>query len=142
MALDKIRLLVNKIRRLNESNKNGKNNSKLNNLYEELNMEKKSAITKDEFIKLLQEHNDQENRLDILSSIGIEIFSSDIIEYGARMFERLIESYFTEEGANWVFWWLYEKDEDLETKAWDENHNEIPMETMEDLWNYVKQYLK
>lgn len=39
MALDKVRLLVNKIRRLNESNENGENNSKLDDLYEELNNE-------------------------------------------------------------------------------------------------------
>lgn len=105
-------------------------------------MEKKSAVTKNEFLELLREQDDQENRLDTLSSIGIEIFDSALIEYGTKMFERLIKSYFTEEGADWIFWWLYEKNGDPEMKAWDENHNEIPMETMEDLWNYVKQYLK
>ena len=80
-------------------------------------MEKKSAITKDDFIKLLQEHDDQKNRLDTLSSVGIDIFDTALVEYGARMFERLIESYFTEEGADWVFWWLYEKGRDPEMKA-------------------------
>lgn len=105
-------------------------------------MERKSALTKDEFIKLLEERNDQKNRVDILSSIGIEIFDSPLIEYGNMMFERLIEAYFTEEGSDWICWWLYEKNGHPDMKAWDENHNEIPMETMEDLWNYVEQYLK
>lgn len=105
-------------------------------------MEKKSIITRTEFISLLQERNEQDNRLDILSSAGINIFGSALIDYGTRMFERLINSYFTEEGADWIFWWLYEKNRNPEMKAWDENHNEIPMETMEDLWNYVEKYLK
>ena len=105
-------------------------------------METKFALTKSEFIKLLEEHDDQENRIDTLSSVGINIFDSPLIEYGNRMFERLIEAYFTEEGIDWIFWWLYEKDGNPDMKAWDENNNEIPMETMEDLWNYVEQYLK
>lgn len=107
-----------------------------------IKMEKRFIITKDEFIKLLEEHDDQENRVDTLASIGLDIFDSPLLEYGNMMFERLIKAYFTEEGADWVFWWLYEKHGDPDMKAWDENHNEIPMETMEDLWNYVEQYLK
>lgn len=46
MALDKVRLLVNKIRRLNESNENGENDSKLDNLYYELNNEIEKADIK------------------------------------------------------------------------------------------------
>lgn len=105
-------------------------------------MEKKSAITKDEFFEILREYDAQESVLSTLSSVGINIFDSTIFEYGIRTFERLIKSYFTKEGADWIFWWLYEKNGDPEMKTWDENHNEIPMETMEDLWNYVKNYLK
>lgn len=105
-------------------------------------MERKSTIEKEEFIKLLMEHDDQEDRIDTLSSLGLDVFDSPLIEYGNMMFERLIKAYFTEEGVEWIFWWLYEKDGDPEMRAWDENHNEIPMETMEDLWNYVEQYLK
>lgn len=105
-------------------------------------MERKSALTKSEFIKLLEERDDQENRIDTLSSIGVDIFDSPLIEYGNMMFERLIEAHFTLEGADWIYWWIYEKDGDPDMKAWDENHNEIPLETMEDLWNLVEQYLK
>lgn len=105
-------------------------------------MERKSALTKSEFIKLLGERDDQENRIDTLSSIGVDIFDSPLIEYGNMMFERLIEAHFTSEGADWIYWWIYEKDGDPDMKAWDENHNEIPLETMEDLWNLVEQYLK
>lgn len=43
MALDKVRLLVNKIRRLSEINTNGEYDSKLDELYEELNNEIESS---------------------------------------------------------------------------------------------------
>ena len=105
-------------------------------------MERKSTIRKEEFIELLREQDAQEDRINALSSMGLYIFDSPLIEYGNKMFARLIKAYFTEEGVEWIYWWLYEKDGDPEMKAWDENHNEIPMETMEDLWNYVEQYLK
>lgn len=105
-------------------------------------MERKSALTKSEFIKLLEERDDQENRIDTLSSIGIDVFDSPLIEYGNLMFERLIETHFTSEGSDWIYWWLYDKNGDPEMKAWDENHNEIPLETIEDLWSLVEQYLK
>lgn len=99
-------------------------------------------MTKEEFINLLKEHDDQEARLDTLEEMGLSIFDSPLIDYGSKMFDSLINAHFTSEGVDWISWWLYEKDGDPYIKAWDENHNEIPMETMEDLWNYVKQYLK
>lgn len=54
----------------------------------------------------------------------------------------VIEAYFTIEGVDWITWWLYEKNENPELKAWDEYHNEIPMETREDFWQFIKQYRK
>jgi hypothetical protein len=53
----------------------------------------------------------------------------------------LINSHFDEEGQDWINWWLYEKDGNPELKAWDENDNEIPTETIDDLWNLVKDHV-
>lgn len=97
-------------------------------------------ISKIEFIELLKEHDAQEERIDTLEEMGLSIFDSPLIEYGTKLFEQMITSNFKEEGSDWIFWWLYEKDGDPDMKAWDENHNEIPLETMEDLWNLVEQY--
>ena len=58
MALDKIRLLVNKIRRLSETNDDGENDSKLDDLYDELCDEiEKSNITVKIVAKMEREVN-------------------------------------------------------------------------------------
>lgn len=58
MALDKLRLIVNKIRRLQETNDQGKNYSKLDELYEELTREiQNSNITVKVVAKVEKEIN-------------------------------------------------------------------------------------
>lgn len=58
MELDKVRLLVNKIRRLSETNDDGENDSKLDDLYDELCDEiEKSNITVKIVAKMEREVN-------------------------------------------------------------------------------------
>lgn len=58
MELDKVRLLVNKIRRLSETNDDGENDSKLDDLYDELcNEIEKSNITVKIVAKMEREVN-------------------------------------------------------------------------------------
>ena len=108
----------------------------------ETNSNPSAKINKEEFLKLLKMHADQLERLNKLSDAGLPVWDMDIVEYGNLMFDKVIEAFFTKEGEDWIFWWLYEKDGNPEIKAWDEDHDEIPMETVEDLWRYVKQYRK
>lgn len=108
----------------------------------ETNSTPSTKITKEEFLELLKMREAQSERLDKLSDTGFPIWDTDVIEYGNLMFDKVVEAYFTQEGEDWIFWWLYEKNGNPEIKAWDEDHDEIPMETMEDLWRFVKQYRK
>lgn len=108
----------------------------------ETNSTPSAKFTKEEFFELLKMHADQSERLDKLSNAGLPVWDMDIVEYGNLMFDKVIRAHFTQEGEDWIFWWLYEKDGNPEMKAWDEDHDEIPMETMEDLWRHVKQYRK
>lgn len=100
-------------------------------------------ISKEEFFSIIKEHNDQEERLETLSKVGITIWDSKLIEFGYGMFERVIKSNFNETGAEWIFWWLYERpfnsDKDL---AWDQDKNPIPTKTLDDLWNIIKDHRK
>ena len=101
-----------------------------------------NKLSKEEFFKILDEQKAQSERIDKLNDAGFSIWDSDFVEYGNLMFERVIKAYFTDEGVDWIFWWLYEKDGDPEMKAWDEDDDEIPMETREDLWRHIKHYRK
>lgn len=99
-------------------------------------------ISKEEFIQLIREHDEQQERLDKLTEAGLPLWDSKIIEYGNLMFENLIEAKFTSEGADWIFWWLYELPHfNSETShALDENGNPIPTDTLDDLWDIIKNY--
>ena len=69
------------------------------------------------------------------------LFESPLVESGWNLISILINSNFDEEGLDWINWRLYEKDGRPEMKVFDEDNNEIPTETIDDLWNLVKNHL-
>lgn len=97
-------------------------------------------IDKEYFFVLIEECKEQDRRLDILNDAGLQVWDSDVFEYGALMFEKVLNLAFTEEGVDWISWWLWEKTP--QHKAYYENGEEIPTETVEDLWELVKEYRK
>ena len=101
-------------------------------------------ISKEEFIKLISVQKKWDNRLDEVGKIlDCSPLDMDWVEYGALLFERVINILFDMEGVDDINWWLYEKPIlSSSTRMWDANGNEIPMETVEDLWNVVKNYRK
>ena len=76
-------------------------------------------ITKEQFIKLITDHRKHNDRLD-----------------------EVIGLLFQEEGVDDINWWLYEKCGRPDYKMWDKDGNEIPTETLDDLWEIVKDYRK
>ena len=99
-------------------------------------------MTKELFCEIIKSHQIHWSNLENLEKLGMDLFESPIIEFGFQMFEHLIKSNFNEEGVDWIFWWLYERDDTLKcsNKACDEDGNEIPTETIDDLWNIIKNY--
>lgn len=120
MALDKVRLLVNKIRRLSDSNEDGENDSKIDALYEELYKEIENSNIKvrlvakiDKVIPLNEVDNWEEWLVDNLiededDSSVTEIFARDICRNGGDDLSYYIDL-----------------DEDVEAHVYDENGKEI-----------------
>ena len=54
------------------------------------------------------------------------------------MFDKLISVHFTEEGVDWIDYYLYENPE----KCYYQNKVKIPLETLDDLWENIKVYRK
>lgn len=102
------------------------------------------TIPKEKFIEIITDHKENSSCLDKLHEACFDICGTKIVEYGNKMFESVIESYFTPEGVDWIFWWLYELSflSDDAPPATDEKGNPIPFDTVEDLWNFVKKYRK
>lgn len=100
-------------------------------------------ISKEDFVKVITDYQDYRNRVEQVSEVlGTDFLYSDWMEYPHFLFQDYISSHFNEEGIDWINWWLFEKPESTkgEAQAWDANHNEIPTETVEDLWNIVENH--
>ena len=97
-----------------------------------------TKLTKEEFIKLIEEYQEKHDFIDKACNIFPGFFENEIVEYANIMFDRLMSVYFTDEGVDWIAWWLFERLNVDEPQAWDENHKVIPTSTIEDLWEIVK----
>ncbi len=96
-------------------------------------------ISKEEFITLINEHKKWYDRItQVCDVLKTNIFDSDWIEYSSLLFDRTISFLFKEEAQDDIFWWLWEKDGRSDMKMWDASRKEIPTETIEDLWEIVK----
>lgn len=97
-------------------------------------------ITKEEFVKLIDEHVKHYNMLNKLSDITGDdnIFENNIVKYGLSLFEHTIDKHFNDDGRETIYWWLYE--DNIEKKIYfnDSGKEDIVLKTSEDLWNFVK----
>ena len=90
---------------------------------------------------------------DQLRKMGLDVFESPLFETTGYYFDWLWEAYFTEDGCDTISWWIFEYhdieedfdeqgnyigDPNKEPGMWDKDDNIIPMITIEDLWNEVK----
>lgn len=102
-------------------------------------------ITKEQFIKIISLAQDYEKEVDKWDDFGIQIYEMPIGEIHGQLLDILLENVFTVDGVDWINWWLYERisiitGEPLE--AYNEDGSIIPTDTVEDLWNLVKDYRK
>lgn len=97
-------------------------------------------ITKEKFIDLISKQQEWSNRVDEVSeALNVPtLFESDWVEYASVLFDKTLALLFNEDGIDDIYWWMYEKSENPELKMWDESGKEIPTDTVEDLWNLVK----
>lgn len=93
-------------------------------------------------INLAQSYEDE---VDKWTNFGIDFYDMPIYEIHGQLFDTLIDSLFTEDGLDWINWWLYERISIITKEplqAYNEDGSIIPTDTVEDLWNLVKDYRK
>lgn len=79
-------------------------------------------------------------------SHAIHVLGIDLMDYDENFhiaIQALMEAVFTEEGEDWISWYLYERPGlgDTPNKATDQDGNEI-CHNIESLWDTVKPYRK
>ena len=100
-------------------------------------------MTKEDFLLVLKEHKEQNELIDKFSELLN--FDHPLIDYGFRVFDMLIKTNFNEAQQNWINWWLFDRKPSWSKHiniAYDENGNEIDLDTPEKLWNFVQKYGK
>ena len=97
-------------------------------------------ITKEEFIDLILKQQEWSNRVDEVSeALNVPtLFESDWVEYAAILFKKTLDLLFNAYGVDDIYWWMYEKSGNPELKICDSSGKEIPTETVDDLWELVK----
>lgn len=95
-------------------------------------------MDKSTFINLIEQHQEQSDRIDRLSEIIS--YDSPVVEFGWKMFDKLMAVSFNENQLDWINWWLYERIGFIDGKEhpyYDENNNAHYLHTAEDLWNFI-----
>ena len=96
-------------------------------------------ITKEKFIQIIEDYKDWDREIDyIYDNLHISLYDCPIIIYTDRLFSDYIKSIFNKNAQENIDWWLYEKRNNPELTMLDKDGNEIPTETIEDLWEIVK----
>lgn len=87
--------------------------------------------------------------LSSIDDLGISLYETPIPELFYKMQHSYEELIFNQDAIDVIDWWLYERpgvngndDPVIFSKTFDENGNEVPTDTIEDLWNMIKNDLK
>lgn len=102
-------------------------------------------MTKENFIKLIKNIQKFDKELDKWYKFGIDIVELPIADIPWIIFDTAIDSLFKPEGVDIINWYLFEKyglNGNKNYQKHDKDGNIIPTDTIEDLWLYVKEYLK
>ena len=100
-------------------------------------------ITKEIFLKFIDAAEKYDSEIERWSDFGINIFEQAIIDYGWELYNLFLETNFTEEGIDWVNWYMFERVSIVTGEllsCYDENGSEFYVYNSEQLWDLVKEY--
>ena len=112
-------------------------------------------MMKDEFMKFIASFRKAHKYCDKLTEVKLPIYESDLFDSYGEVVNKLLKLYFDEEGIDTFYWFVYENhdivsdfDDNLNMLhkgrlgMFDEKGNPILMDTVEDLWDYLKTCVK
>lgn len=95
-------------------------------------------ITFQEFKAQIDLKNRFDEKLEELEKVlnSRDLFEIDLVQISYAFFDNYIYSHFDEDGADLIFWWLYES----VPKVIYTNETEYNVEDLKDLWKYLVEY--
>lgn len=100
-------------------------------------------LTEEQFIDFINVTENYDNEVTRWSDFGIDIFELPICELTWNLVECFIESHFTEDGQDWINWYLFERVSVISGEVlpcYDEDGNKFYVNNAEDLWKLVEQH--
>lgn len=100
-------------------------------------------ITEKHFIELINNYQNWNKQIDAFEDVlnnAAALRECSIFMYTELLFDQLLNAYFTEEGVDWVYWWLFDRPTNHYSSA-NINRETVPADTVEDLWNIVKEHI-
>lgn len=86
-------------------------------------------------INLMKSFN---HKIDQIRDFGIDLVETPLFDIPAQMFDNFVDSVCTDEGADLVFWWMYEDVEKvIFEKIGEGEEQKIPLETVYQLYEYL-----
>lgn len=98
-------------------------------------------MVKDNFIKVVSSLDAINSRCYELSNMGIDIADSDVVTNAENIAMAIFKENYTDEGVDWIMWWIYERSVDPDIKAYDKEGEEI-LSTLDELYDYVESFHK
>ena len=97
-------------------------------------------MKKENFVKAIELMKAFNDKVDLLSdNLNIDIIESDFYSIPAQLFDNFIESVCTEDGAELVFWWMYEDVEKVIYESDESSEKVYHLDTVDNLFNYMCQ---
>ena len=91
-------------------------------------------MTKEAFIDLIERMKATAETINQAYQLKIDLV--DFSDQWEQIITTLLKELFTEEGYDWICWWVYEDGRKAYEEVGDEVI-EVPMDTAEDLYNYL-----
>lgn len=96
-------------------------------------------VTKELFIEQIKLAKEYDNYLDSIDNdLKIDLFETPLYQTPMKMFDIFIESHFTNEGQDLIYWWMWE---DVPKVLYFDTmfgESKIDLENIEDLWRYLE----
>ena len=93
-------------------------------------------ITKEIFVEFINNYKYCDNLIDTLNNmLTVNFYDSKYVNAVGRMLDLFVDSHFSEEGSDLIYWWLFES---VKKVIYDNDDKEIELSTVEDLWDYLE----
>lgn len=103
-------------------------------------------ITKEEFCKFINNYLEFSNSIEkigeVITGKKYSLYEIDWIDAVGKMVDCFVDSHFTEQGGDWIFYWLWESVEDKKVIIDDKDmfgdkKKEYHLNSIDELWDFL-----